>query len=157
MRKVDEVDDQHYIFGTLLNLSNAIDTVLDRDLKEFDLTSKQWFLALVIDNLFDEMPSITEVSKAMGSSHQNVKQVALKLEKKGLLDFVKDPKDGRRTKLKLTEKSLGVWKQTHSKGEGFTDQLFEGIGNAELAITKSVLAKMQINMNLMEDDKIDKT
>lgn len=155
MRKVDTVDDQHFIFGTLLILANKIDTVLSRELKDFDITSKQWFLSLVIDNLFDEDPTISEVAKEMGSSHQNVKQVALKLENKGMLRLEKDAKDGRSTRLKFTEKSSEVWSKTQIKGEGFTQGLFRGISEDELAGAKIALGKMLFNLNQMEDGKVE--
>jgi len=79
MNKEDLLPDKQYIFGALLIISNRLDTLLERELKCFGVTSKQWYLSMIIDTLFDNPPTLKEAAKEMGSSHQNVKQVALKL------------------------------------------------------------------------------
>jgi DNA-binding MarR family transcriptional regulator len=66
-----------------------MNTLLERELKEYGITTKQWFLSETINSLFDAHPTLTEVGNAMGSSHQNVKQVAMKLQEKGCLSLKK--------------------------------------------------------------------
>ena len=85
MSKIDKMSDRQYLFGAIFIVANRVDTMLEREFKRFGITTKQWFLSIIIENLFDKPPTIKEVAKEMGSSHQNVKQVALKLEQKGLL------------------------------------------------------------------------
>jgi len=103
--KIQSLKDQKFVFGSVQIVANKMNTLLERELKEFDITSKQWFLTVVIENSFDKPPTIKEAAKAMGSSHQNVKQVALKLEQKGLVCLEKDKKDARVTRIRLTEQS----------------------------------------------------
>jgi len=62
-----------------------MDTLLERELKEYDVTAKQWLLTAVLANSFDNPPTIKEVAREMGSSHQNVKQLALSLNKRACL------------------------------------------------------------------------
>ncbi len=150
MNKLDVLDDNHFIFGAIFMIANKLDTHLDRELNPFGLTAKQWFLTIVIDMLFDESPTIKQVARAMGSSHQNVKQVALKLEQKGLLTMEKDIKDGRATRLKFTEESQPFWGQTQQKGHHFMEAVFKSIDKEGLAATRNTLKKIWENIIELE-------
>ena len=109
MDNMDLMPDQKFIFGSVQIVANQIDTLLERELKEHHLTTKQWLLTIVVENTFDHAPTIKEVAKGMGSSHQNIKQVALKLEQKGFVIMEKDPKDARITRIKLTDARRFFW------------------------------------------------
>ncbi len=146
MDKISEMDDAQFIFGTILVVSNKMDTMLERALEKHNITTKQWFLSVAIYNLFDEPPTIKEVAKAMGSSHQNIKQVALKLEDKGFLVLKKDKNDARVTRLVLTEKSFEFWKKVETEGRIFTDSFFKGIDKVDLSKTRIVLSQMLVNL-----------
>ena len=52
-----------------------------------EITWKQFF-AIICINLCKEAPTINELSDVMGSSHQNVKQILLRLEKKDLFQLL---------------------------------------------------------------------
>lgn len=151
MRKLEIMGDRKYLFGSIFIVSNRMDTLLQREFNRFDITTKQWFLSVIIDNLFDNPPTMKEVANEMGSSHQNVKQVALKLEQKGLLVLEKDKKDARTTRLKLTENSYDFWKMIKEEGAVFTETLFKDIGKGELAITRRVINKMLLTINEMDN------
>jgi DNA-binding MarR family transcriptional regulator len=155
MSKLDFMKDRKFVFGSVLITANRIDTLLDRNLKEFEVTAKQWFLTVVIDNSFDSPPTIKELAKQMGSSHQNVKQMALKLEQKGLLILEKDKKDARVTRLRLTEESYKFWKATEAKASVFTSVLFKGIEENEMAMARKVLSKMMDNLSEMDHYEAD--
>ncbi|MCI1882483.1 MAG: MarR family transcriptional regulator, partial [Sporolactobacillus sp.] len=76
MNHLDNMPDRQFLFGALFVAANRVDTLMQRELKKYDVTTKQWLLSIVIDNLFQHSPTIKEVAKEMGSSHQNVKQIA---------------------------------------------------------------------------------
>jgi DNA-binding MarR family transcriptional regulator len=150
LSKYDWMGDQKFVFGSVLIVSNMMDTLLERELKEFDITAKQWFLTVVINNSFsDKAPTIKEIAREMGSSHQNVKQVALKLEQKGLLVLEKDKKDARVTRLRLTEQSYKFSQAIQSKAAAFTQALFNGIENEDMSKARAVLQKMLSNLTRM--------
>ncbi len=153
--KKDLIPDQAMIFGLLLIISNKMNTLLEREFKEFDVTTTQWFLSETINSLFDSPPTLKEVANAMGSSHQNVKQVAIKLQQKGLLTPEKDKKDARATRLKMTEKSHDFWKRTEAKGEIFRDKMFKEIDSKEIARTRNLLEKILSNLAEIEKSVID--
>lgn len=60
MKKIEETSDTQYLFAALFLIANKVDTLLGREFKKFDITTKQWFLSIVIDNLFDNQPTIKE-------------------------------------------------------------------------------------------------
>lgn len=141
-----------YIFGALFMIANKMDTLLERELKEFGITTKQWYLSIIVGSLFEKPPTLKEVGKAMGSSHQNVKQVALKLQEKNLLQLVKDKKDGRVTRLQMTKESEEFWKQTDPKGNRFTAALFDRISNEDMKTAAFVLQRIMENLSMMENE-----
>jgi DNA-binding MarR family transcriptional regulator len=150
MEKFEQIPDSQFIFGALLVVANKMDTLLERTLIKHNVTSKQWFLLLVLFNLFEKPPTIKEVAKEMGSSHQNVKQVALKLEEKGMLKLEKDKKDLRVTRLILTEKSYEFWKEIENDGKKFMDAFYNGIEKAEFQNTRLFISALMFNLNEME-------
>jgi DNA-binding MarR family transcriptional regulator len=150
MSKVEKLSDRQYLFGMIFIVANRVDTMLEREFRRFNITTKQWFLSVIIKNLFDKPPTIKEVAKEMGSSHQNVKQVALKLEQKGLLILQKDKRDARVTRLKLSENSYDFWEKIRGEGTDFTQALFKDIEKDELKVARRVMQKIQLNINEME-------
>lgn len=153
MNKLDSMSDMQFLFGSLFVATNRIDTIMERGLKKFDVTTKQWFLSIIIDNMFHEPPSIKEVAKEMGSSHQNVKQIALKMAQKGLLELEKDKNDARVTHLRLTEQSVDLWNKVREEGHIFTETLFQDIDHEELRAARSVMRKMLANISDMDRDE----
>ena len=152
MDNINSMPDQKYIFGGVQVVANQMDTLLERELKEHNLTTKQWLLTIVVQNIFDHDPTIKEVAKGMGSSHQNVKQVALKLQQKGFVVMEKDPNDARITRIKLTDAIDSFGKESQKKSELFTEKLFDGITAEELAMTRSALEKLLINLEKMDQE-----
>ncbi|MCB2288529.1 MarR family transcriptional regulator [Clostridium sp. CS001] len=150
MSKIESLKDQKFVFGSVQIVANKIDTLLERELKEYDITFKQWFLTIVVENTFDTPPTIKEAAKAMGSSHQNVKQIALKLEKKGLVALEKDKKDARVTRIRLTEQSYKFSEKIQAKAATFTQALFKGIEKEDMSKARAVLQSMMSNLTGMD-------
>lgn len=57
-----------------------------------------------INEFFKEPPTLSELALEIGTSHQNAKQIAIKLEEKGFLVVKKDTKDKRVLRLTPTNK-----------------------------------------------------
>lgn len=153
--KTDIIPDEAMIFGLLLIISNKMNTLLEREFKEFDVTTKQWFLSETINSLFDSPPTLKEVATAMGSSHQNVKQVAIKLQEKGLMTLEKDKKDARVTRLRMTEQSYDFWKQTDQKGSLFREKMFKEMDANDIARARHLLEKLLSNLSDIGNSVID--
>jgi DNA-binding MarR family transcriptional regulator len=154
-KKTNSIPDEPMIFALLLIISNKMNTLLEREFKEFDVTTKQWFLSETIHTLFDYPPTMKEVAGEMGSSHQNVKQVALKLQQKGLLRLEKDKKDARVTRLRLTEHCNDFLEKTDFKGTIFRENMFKEIDKKDIATTRALLEKMLLNLTEIENATIE--
>jgi DNA-binding MarR family transcriptional regulator len=153
MSKLDLMKDRKLVFGAIHIVANKKETLMERQMKEFGITFKQWFLLVVIQNSFDMPPSLNEAARAMGSSHQNVKKIASILEEKGYIAFEKDLKDSRSTRIRLTEESYKLSEIIQSKAAMFTSTLFAGIDEDDMAKARVVLQAMMANLSKMEDEK----
>lgn len=151
MSDIENMADGQFVFGSLLIVANRMDTLLERALGKYDVTSKQWFLSIMLYSLFETPPTIKELAKQMGSSHQNVKQVALKLQEKGLVRLEKDSKDQRVTRVSLTEKSEEFWAKTTSEGDAFMRAFFKDVDKADLAGARSTILKLMDNLDEIEE------
>ena len=90
-----------FLLGLLSAFDNRYQASADKFFEE--ITWKQFF-AIICINLCVESPTINELSDIMGTSHQNAKQILLKLEKVGFVTLEKDEKDKRKQRIVLTEK-----------------------------------------------------
>jgi DNA-binding MarR family transcriptional regulator len=149
--KANGIPDEAMIFGLLMMISNKMSTLLEREFKEFDVTTKLWFLAETLHSLFDSPPTLKEAANAMGSSHQNVKQVAMKLQEKGLLLLQKDKKDARITRLRMTERGYVFLNQMEPKGSVFRENLFHGMHTEDIAKTRNLLEGILFNLSEIEN------
>ena len=79
-------------------------------------------------------PSLTEAAARYGSSRQNVKQVALGLERRGFLRLVTDPNDRRTTRLAVTGKVGQVFSAPEivEQGDVLLRSLFADLDDGEL-------------------------
>lgn len=154
-KKTNSIPDEPMILALMLIISNKMNTLLEREFKEFDVTTKQWFLSETINSLFDTPPTLKELASEMGSSYQNIKQVALKLQQKGLLKLEKDKKDARVTRLRLTEQSYDLWKKTDTKGTVFRENMFKDMDKKNITTTRVLLEKMLLNLNEIENAAIE--
>jgi DNA-binding MarR family transcriptional regulator len=96
---------QMEIFGSLFFLAQHVARLTDQAMAETGVTTKQWLLLAVLVKKFQgQEPTLSEAAAIYGSSRQNVKMIALQLEKLGYLRLVSDPRDGRCLRLRLTPK-----------------------------------------------------
>lgn len=153
MNYFENLTDQEYIFAAMLLVANKMDTLLERALSKYNITAKQWFMLIVTVNAFKEAPTINEIAKVMGSSHQNIKQLALKLEAKGMVELEKDKKDLRATKVTLTKECFQLFKKLEKEGISFMDKFYKEINNKEMKNTRMFISKIMDNLKNIEEEQ----
>ncbi|MCO1656305.1 MarR family transcriptional regulator [Pseudonocardia humida] len=94
-------------FRLLLVLAQQLRTLMDQRLRGDGLTTQQAALITVVDAL--GAPKLSEVAAGMGTTHQNAKQVAAVLERKGFVVIEPDPRDRRVRRVRTTELSRAHW------------------------------------------------
>lgn len=123
MENASTLDYEKFIFATLFILANKLQVVGDKFLEE--VTTKQWFLLLMVAQFGDQPPTLGQVAELLGSSHQNTKQLALKLESKGFLTIAKDSEDSRALRLRVTERCYDYFSKRTDKDTNYLNELFK--------------------------------
>ncbi len=139
------MDDETFVFGSLFITANLLETLLDRAFKPYGITVKQWQLLITIESLFSSPPTIQQIAGAMGTSHQNVKQIALNLERRGFLRLEKDASDARSTRLVTTEECRAFGEKTRLAGQAFVLKTFAGVSAEDLHGARNTLAALWQN------------
>ena len=110
------------IFSGVFVLENKLHTVLDRYLE--GITSKQW-LVLVVASSFSTPPDLSKVGKALGCSRQNIKKLALALEKEGMVSLIESESDGRSLCIHLTVKGRIILQNSKNLENKVYNSLFK--------------------------------
>ena len=122
----------------LFQASNALQTYLDKILKEHNLTSKQFFMMIILGT-FKDNPKIGEIAERFGTSHQNVKQVLLKLQKQDFIELYKDEKDSRITRTRFTKQANQFWDERDKQDEKTMNQLYSPLTMSDLETFRTSL------------------
>ena len=134
------------VFSYLFVLSQRIEYITDSFLKKDNLTTKQLLTLIAIGNAFDANPSVSEVAEVLSTSHQNVKQIALNLQRRGFVEIVKDPKDGRRRLLKLTKSNDEFWEARDTENYENMKRIFSYLTKEEISQFHKILSKSVIGI-----------
>jgi DNA-binding MarR family transcriptional regulator len=130
------------MFAKIFLLNNRLQYIIDKELQKDQLTTKQFLLIAAVEKAFDDPPSLKEAAYVLGTSHQNVKQIANQLQGKGFIEFEKDPDDRRVTRLKVTDKNRRFWDSRAGEHEEVVLGLFGFLSDGEIAALHSTVNKM---------------
>lgn len=137
------IEKPYFLLGLLSAFDNRFQAVADRLIEE--ISWKQFFVIICV-NLCKESPTIKELAGIMGSSHQNVKQILLKLEKKGFVNISVDGEDRRKQRVKLTEKCIQFCNDNDEKSDAAMKAMFNGISEEQIFITIKTIMQMEDNL-----------
>ncbi len=144
------------VFGQIFFAANLLQTISDRTFREEELTTKQWMLLAAVERAFDEAPGIKELARVMGSSHQNIKQIVLKLQRAGFVNLVQDENDKRISRVYLTDKVNAVFSKRHEKDAKFINDLFEAFTENEIDNMFNYMNRIIDKVQALEADGQDK-
>lgn len=127
-------DPRPELYWALFVLVQHLSRRMDERLTIVGLTSRQWLLLAVLSRFFpDSAPTLTEAAARYGTSRQNVKQIALGLERSGWLRIEPDPVDGRASRLVLTDRiQIFATPALLQAGDEFLEAVFSGTQEREL-------------------------
>lgn len=144
------MEEKAYIFGSIFTLSNKLQILGDK--LDEQLTVKQWLLLAGILKCGNDAPAIGKVAGLIGSSRQNVKKMALILEKAGFVSLHRDKTDARMLRISLSERCREHLKQREDKERSFIETLFSGFETQELLDFSRAIAKLEKNVREMEQN-----
>lgn len=132
-----------FLLGLLSAFENRFQAIADKSIGE--ISWKQFF-AIICINMCKEKPTIKELAEIIGSSHQNVKQILLKLEKKGFVKMTIDDNDKRKHRVELTEKCIEFCNENDERNMNIIANMFEGISQEQLVVTIKTIIQMEDNL-----------
>ena len=115
---------------------------LDGALAPSGITSQQAAMLQLIEAQA-EAPTISFVAQAMGMTHQNVKQIALALQRKGFIVIATDAVDRRVRRLQLTAHHHRFWKERNPSDFVSVEAWTAGLSDREVAVAVRLLAKLK--------------
>ena len=135
---------QAFLLGLLSAFDNRYQASADNFMKE--ITWKQFF-AIICIKLCKEPPTLNDLADVMGSSHQNVKQILLKLERKGFVSMTPDRNDRRKQRIVLTDMCREFCEKNDAPSQAIIGRIFEGIDEEQLRVTIETIMTMERNVS----------
>ncbi|WP_167957461.1 MarR family winged helix-turn-helix transcriptional regulator [Anaerosporobacter faecicola] len=148
-----EMEPTFFLIGLLNEFMNRYQTVGNHFFEE--ISWKQNF-AIACISFFKYPPTLKELSELLGSSHQNVKQLIVKLEKTGFVSLVVDEYDKRKQRIMLTEKARILDEKYRDASRYFMEQLFQGIDQQNIEITIDTIQKMDERLKNIKYDVLSR-
>ena len=139
----NDIPPNYYLLGLISAFENRFQAMADSAMQE--ISWKQFFLIICV-NMCKEPPTLSELAEIVGSSHQNVKQLLLKLEKKDFICFHPDEQDKRKQRIHLTEHCREFCERNDAMSISIMDKMFEGIPEEEIDATIRTIVRIEKNL-----------
>lgn len=150
----DKVEDEmSYVYGAVFALANRLQNL--GDTYQGDITTKQWFL-LAVASKFETAPTIGQLAAVTGTSRQNVKKMAVILEKEGFLSIKRDENDARILRIILTDKCRERSERSAQRDILYLQEVFADISQDMLKGMYEGFKQLERNIIRMEE-KYEKT
>ncbi len=137
------IESSYFLLGLLSAFDNRFQAIADSTMKE---VSWKQFFAIICINLCKDKPTVKELAEIMGSSHQNVKQILLKLEKKGFVSISIDENDKRKQRIELTDYCRDFCEKKDEMSMSILAKMFAGISEEQLQVTIQTIVQMEDNL-----------
>lgn len=110
----------------LFQASNAMQSYMDKLLKANRLTAKQLFM-MIIMGTFESDPKLSDIATRFETSHQNAKQILVKLERAGFVELYKDAKDSRVIRSRFTKQANEFWAARDEADSKTMSEMYDGL------------------------------
>lgn len=145
---MENSNQKEYIFGGIFALANRVQILGDKI--DENMTIKQWLFLAIVSICESKAPTISEISNMMGSSRQNVKKMALILEKRKFAIVKKDEYDSRVIRVTLTEQCEQYFKSIEERSVDFIEKIFKGFDKEMITGLYEGFVKLEGNVAEME-------
>lgn len=144
------IPSNYYLLGLISAFENRFQALADSTMKE--ISWKQFF-AIICVNMCKEPPTLKELSDILGSSHQNVKQILIKLEKKNFIEFRVDEADKRKQRIVLTDYCREFCNRNDDLSRTIMAEMFNDIPEKDIITTINTLTKIEKNLKEVINDE----
>lgn len=128
-------------FRLIVVVAQELRTLMDQLLRADGLTTQQAAMITVVEML--GTPSLSQAATALGTTHQNARQLADALERKGFLQISTDEADARVRRLSTTVKSDSYWRDRSAADQQYVLDWFSDLTPAEAQTLFQLLAKVE--------------
>ena len=142
------IESSYFLLGLLSAFDNRFQAMADSMMKE--ISWKQFF-AIICINLCKDKPTVKELAEIMGSSHQNVKQILLKLEKKDFVSITADENDKRKQRIEITDHCIDFCNKNDEITSGIMKRMFDGIPEHQLLATIQTIIQIEDNLKKIQN------
>lgn len=146
--EIDIVWKKKLLFSGVFVQENRLHAIMDRYLK--DITCKQW-LVLVVADAFDAPPDLSALAKMLGCTRQNIKKLAVSLEKAGYAALEQSEKDARSLCVRITKKGKKIIDNSKNLEEKVHQSLFKDFSEREIEQYFRLSGKMMNGFGYLED------
>lgn len=131
-------------FRLIIVLAQRMRTLMDQRLRPDGLTTQQAALITAVDAVGG--PSLSEAARALGTTHQNARQIADALVRKGFLRLAADERDARVRRLHTTERSHDYWRQRSASDQEHVLEWFADLSPTEAAALFDLLTRLAASL-----------
>ena len=128
-------------FRLIVLVAQELRTLMDQLLRADGLTTQQAAMITVADLL--GTPTLSQAAAAFGTTHQNARQLADALERKGFLRISTDQADARVRRLNTTARSTSYWRDRSAADQQQVLDWFGDLTPAEAQTLFELLAKVE--------------
>jgi DNA-binding MarR family transcriptional regulator len=128
-------------FQLILALAQQMRTLMDQRLRPDGLTTQQAALLTVVDT-FGDPPTLSRVAAALSTSHQNARQIADALVRKGMLAYEADPSDARVRRLRTTTTNAAYWSRRNAADYDAVGAWFDDLTPGETRTLHALLTRV---------------
>ncbi len=153
MREIDDImadqpfgerlELEKYILVILFLIQQRWGYIINKEFAKDNITTKQWLMLVIIGNAFEHDPSMQEVAEAMSTTHQNVKQLASRLQDSGFLKIERDPNNKRILRLKFTQQCYKYWEKRDEADIKSITNLFHVLDDEEVKSLFGIMNKLE--------------
>jgi DNA-binding MarR family transcriptional regulator len=106
---------------------------------------------IMVKQVPEKVLDLTSCGELLGCSRQNIKKLAVALEKKELITISRNKKDRRRTDLCLTEKGESYFQSVAKLHDEALHSIFEGYTDDEITNFFIILMKLYSGVENLEE------
>jgi DNA-binding MarR family transcriptional regulator len=140
------------LFRLLVANAQELRTRMDRLLAESGLTTQQAMILQVLQGE-PEPPTLTQFAARLAMSHQNLKQIAAVLVRKGLVKIVADREDARVRRLTLTARHHRLWHERDPGDHAAVARWSDVLSEREVRATVKALEALYTSLLATRDDE----
>jgi DNA-binding MarR family transcriptional regulator len=147
-------DDRVDLFRLLVALGIRMRSRMDRRLAEVGLTTQQAAVVTIVEAAEDP-PSIEDVRRVLGTTHQNTRQIVESLRRKRLLVVEPDPDDRRARRLIVGPALASTFAAREASDREAVRAWTAALDDDEAAVVVRLLARLVLDDGAAEDDQQD--